>query len=306
MELLKKGVIRQLNKLPYIKTLRKLLDSYEKQTAYPPGHYYSPVPDIDEITQHQHQIFDNSKALGVEFIEEKQQECLLAIKEYFKDFDYNSRRSREKRYFIPEHFFTYTDALTLFSMVRHLRPNRIVEIGSGYSSALMLDVNEIYFQNAIQLTFIDPDNKRISKLLKEGDWDTISYLKSRVQDVDLDVFSQLQANDVLFIDSSHVSKVGSDLNYLLFKVLPILQKGVIIHFHDIYYLLEYPKELVVNEKLAWNEIYLLRAFLMYNKSFEIYFYTGYMFKQFNECIDKQMNASLLDERTSLYIRKTGE
>ena len=89
-----------------------------------------------------------------------------------------------------------------------------------------------------------------------------------VQNVKLIEFEKLEPNDLLFIDSSHISKIGSDLNYLLFEVLPSLKPGVIIHFHDILYPFEYPYEWI-EKGIYWNEAYLLKAFLMHNKNYEI-------------------------------------
>ncbi len=73
---------------------------------------------------------------------------------------------------------------------------------------------------------------------------------------------------MLFIDSTHVSKVGSDVNFLFFEVLPRLRPGVHVHVHDIAYPFEYPREWVL-EGRAWNEAYLLRAFLTGNPHWQI-------------------------------------
>ena len=82
----------------------------------------------------------------------------------------------------------------------------------------------------------------------------------KLQDVDLKEFDKLKSGDVLFIDSTHVSKIGSDVNYLFFEILPRLHRGVYIHIHDIFYPFEYPKDWI-DEGRAWNENYILRAFL---------------------------------------------
>jgi hypothetical protein len=90
---------------------------------------------------------------------------------------------------------------------------------------------------------------------------------ARLQDVDQEIFARLKANDILFIDSSHVAKIGSDVNHLMSEILPILAPGVHIHFHDIFYPFEYPRQWV-EEGRAWNEAYLLEAFLSFNSEFE--------------------------------------
>ena len=154
--------------------------------------------------------------------------------------------------------------------MRHFQPKNIVEVGSGFSSALMMDVNDLFFESNIQLTFIEPYPKnRLFPLMKGTiKKDTIKVLENKVQEVDFSLFESLEANDILFIDSSHTLKFGSDLSHLFFKIFPRLQSGVLIHLHDIFFPFEYPKEWLELGR-AWNEAYFLRAFLMYNQCFEI-------------------------------------
>jgi hypothetical protein len=302
MDALKKYIIPILNKLPYIRTLKKLLRQYEEVTAYPPGHYYSPIPDIKELEKLN--IFKKNKPQAISINEEYQLELFSVFITYYKEFPYTSSQDGKRRFFVPESYLTYSDALGLYSIIRHFKPKQIVEVGSGYSSALMLDLNQDYFESKQQLTFIDPDFSRLEKLMKTGDDKLCNLINQKVQEVDLNYFRSLSENDLLFIDSSHVSKTGSDLNYLLFEILPLLKKGVIVHFHDIYYPFEYPSELVLDKKLAWNEVYILRAFLMYNPMFEIVYFNNYLFQNHTDLIKEKMSECIKDEGASLYIRKT--
>src|SRR5207237_8125791 len=137
------------------------------------------------------------------------------------------------------------------------------------------DVNELFFDNAIQCTFIDPYPQLLRTLMKESDFARTRIIGQRVQDVDVGIFRELEASDILFIDSSHVAKTGSDVNYILFKILPLLNEGVLIHFHDIFYPFEYPVDWVY-EGRSWNEAYLLRAFMQYNEAFEIQFFNSFL------------------------------
>src|SRR5262249_51820098 len=163
--------------------------------------------------------------------------------------------------------------ITLYGMIRHLKPQRIVEVGSGFSSAVMLDTSDRFFGGTISCTFIEPHPERLSSLLREGDREKHRVLARPVQDVDLEPFPELAANDILFVDSSHVAKVHSDVNRIFFEILPALAEGVSVQFHDIFYPFEYPKEWVYGGR-AWNESYLLRAFLQYNRSFQVQFYNA--------------------------------
>ena len=160
-------------------------------------------------------------------------------------------------------------------MMREFRPKRIIEIGSGFSSALMLDVNEKHFNNLIDLTFIEPYPDRLNKLVKPND--KANIIPQKLQDVDFNIFTKLEENDIFFIDSSHVSKAGSDVNSIIFNVLPLLKKGVLIHFHDIFYPFEYPEKWY-KEGRYWNEAYILRAFLQFNSVFKIIYWLDWLKK----------------------------
>ena len=70
--------------------------------------------------------------------------------------------------------------------------------------------------------------------MRPGDEERVTIIGAGIQDVALDVFAKLEAGDILFVDSTHVSKIASDVNYIFFEILPVLQKGVYIHIHDIY------------------------------------------------------------------------
>ena len=157
------------------------------------------------------------------------------------------------------------------------KPKNIIEIGSGFSSALMLDINGQEFDNKINLTFIDPNPEdRLNSLIKDADRKTATIIKGFIQDVDTSVFDKLSANDILFVDNSHVSKTGSDVNHTFFEIFPRLKKGTLIHIHDIFNGFMYPKEWIFDTKVNWNEIFLCRAFLMYNQSFEILLFPDYL------------------------------
>ena len=172
------------------------------------------------------------------------------------------------RYRFENPAFSYFDAIILYSMIRYLRPKRVIEIGCGYSSCVLLDTNERFFDNRIDCTFIEPYPQLLMSLLKEPDRSRITVIPTRLQDVESEVFLRLEPNDILFVDSSHVSKTGSDVNHAVFDILPRLAPGVYIHFHDIFHPFEYPKQWVYQGR-SWNEAYLLHAFLQYNDAFAI-------------------------------------
>jgi predicted O-methyltransferase YrrM len=241
------------------------------------GHYYSPVPSLKELERDAPRIFDRSlrSLAGVNLREEEQLELLREFGAFYAEQPFPETPRDTTRYFSDNYWFGRADALFLYSMIRRFQPSRIVEIGSGFSSAVMLDVNERFANRSMRLTFIEPDSTRLRKLLKPDDYSSVEIVERRIQDVDPRIVEQLAANDILFVDSTHVSKVGSDVNHILFELLPRLAAGVLVHFHDVLYPFEYPKEWFTLG-VSWNEPYILRAFLQYNEQFRIKFWNDFV------------------------------
>ena len=145
------------------------------------------------------------------------------------------------RYYGGNDFFSWGDSLVLHALIRHYRPSRILEVGSGFSSAAILDTVEQYLGDATRCTFVEPYPERLRSLLRPGDERRCTVFVDRVQSVGLGPFRELSEGDILLIDSSHVSKVGSDVNWLFFEVLPRIAPGVLVHVHDVFFPFEYPE-----------------------------------------------------------------
>lgn len=158
-----------------------------------------------------------------------------------------------------------------------------------------------FFNNEMSLIFVEPYPKRLNSLLKTADKKQTNIVELFVQNVDLELFRTLKKGDVLFVDSSHVVKTGSDLHHILFNILPILNSGVYIHFHDVFYPFEYPKKWVFNG-FNWNEDYFLRAFLMYNKDFEVVLFSDYLHK-FHKNVFESMPLTYNNTGGNLWIKK---
>jgi hypothetical protein len=141
------------------------------------------------------------------------------------------------------------------------------------------------------------------KLLGEDTAQRYPIHAQAVQALDPAVFARLQGGDFLFIDSTHVMKTGSDVCHELFNILPLLKPGVFIHFHDIFWPFEYGKKWVLEENRSWNEIYGLRAFLMYNRAFEIVFFNDYWAKNHRETVREDYPALLKNGGGSIWLRK---
>ncbi|NYB26254.1 MAG: class I SAM-dependent methyltransferase [Methanobacteriaceae archaeon] len=265
--------------------------------GYPPGHFYSPINDIDFLKSKEDEIWKPELIEGIELREKEQLNLFKLIVKYYPEFPFESKQPN-LRYYPGNNMYGIGSAILLYSMIRVLKPNKIIEVGSGFSSALMMDVNDLFFEKEIELTFIEPYPERLYSLMSEEDKTRNEVIDKIVQDVNLEKYKELEPNDILFIDSSHVVKTGSDVQHIIFKILPVLKSGVYIHFHDIFYPFEYPKNWVINRKWSWNEDYFLRAFLMYNNQFQIALSTKYLYEYHDE-----VDYKGYDIGNSLWLKK---
>jgi predicted O-methyltransferase YrrM len=276
----------------------------ENKLFAPPGHFYSPIPDLNEIKQNEEKLFHVRPRTipGVELNEEGQIRLFDEFKGYYAALPFTAEKTKGLRYYFENPAFSYADGIFLYSMIRHVKPKRIIEVGSGYSSAAMLDTNELFFGNSIECKFIEPYPELLMSLMKENDQKSVRIISAKLQDVDLNEFSSLTAGDILFIDSTHVSKTNSDVNYVFFELLPSLSEGVYIHIHDIMFPFEYPKDWVY-EGRAWNEAYLLRAFLQYNSAFEVVFFYNFLQHFHRDRFAAEMPLVLKNSGGSIWLRK---
>jgi predicted O-methyltransferase YrrM len=269
----------------------------------PPGHFYSPLPSISEVRENEESIFRTPRELpAVDLNEEEQLQLFEIFKEYYKDLPFKDEQTDGLRYYFNNPNYSYSDAICLYAMIRHAKPRRVIEIGSGYSSCVTLDTNELFSAGTIACTFIEPYPELLLSLIKDTDKEVVNIISTKLQEVSLEQFSALQENDILFIDSTHVTKVNSDVNYIFFEILPSLNSGVYIHFHDIFYPFEYPKEWIY-EGRAWNEDYLLRAFLQYNSRFRIVFFNTFLEHFFAEKFIADMPLCMKNTGGSIWLRK---
>jgi predicted O-methyltransferase YrrM len=297
-----KGLLKAvLNTLPYVKTLNAL----NSNSKFPAGHYYSTVISIEDIKRRQNEIwkFPLPESInGIELKVKEQLQLLKHLEKYYAELPFDGNKVKSLRYNYRNNYYSYNDGIILYSMIRHYKPKNIIEIGSGYSSAVMMDTNDLSFQGSIDISLIEPfPNDRLYSLLKTSDNEKVEIIERDVQKVPLDIFKKLKLGDILFIDSTHAVKTGSDVNYILFEVLPVLSSGVLVHFHDIYYPFEYPKQWVMNG-IGWNETYFLKSFLMYNNEFDIIFFSDYLHKYHKESF-KDMPLTYRSTGSNLWITK---
>ena len=226
-----------------------------------PKHYYSPVADYAWLFKNQHLWARRADMTDVDWNLQQQMAWLKSTcQPYLAEVqgltDYNDAVEAS---FGPG--YGPIESQVLHCFVRTFNPRRIVEVGSGISTfcmarALKRNANE---NRSIAAVFcIEPYPSPTLKNFSE-----VSLQKSRVQEVDLSYFDRLESGDLLFIDSSHAVKTGSDVPFLYLEVIPRLKPGIFIHIHDIYLPYIYPRD-TLNHFWNWQETVILLALLKGN------------------------------------------
>jgi hypothetical protein len=203
---------------------------------------------------------------GIDWRADQQVALLLDKFAYLSDFPIpDGTTGHLHDYHAANEMFSRLDAWMLQAMLRHFRPRRVIETGCGWSSLVTARVNREYFGGAIDVTCIEPYPP---EFLGPGVEGISELITSPVEEVSISHFLELDAGDILFIDTSHTVKTGGDVVFLLQEVLPRLADGVVVHIHDIFLPWDYPQEWVFAGR-AWNEQYAVRSFLTFNSAFEI-------------------------------------
>jgi hypothetical protein len=195
-----------------------------------PGHFSSPVPSADDLARAVAGLATPGPVLGIDMREAEQLAFLERLSRYYPDAQFPEDNDGSTRFAFNNPSYSWCDEIILFCMLRELHPRRIIEAGSGHSSCLILDVNESYFDWAIDCTFIEPYPELLHSLLKPQDADRVHLVASKLQDVETTLFETLETGDILFIDSSHVVKAGSDVLTLFANILPQLNVGTLSTF----------------------------------------------------------------------------
>lgn len=265
----------------------------------PPGHFYSPIANLSEV---EYSVENRSNVNGIEpnIDDGKMDDFFLEISKEFVSID--SFLGSGARYKESKTYYNNGDAYILSAIIAHIKPSQFIEIGSGFSSACAMDSADYYRLNT-KFTFIEPYPDRLKRLLLHDDIKRCNIIDKPVQSVNLDLFRSLNENDILFIDSSHIIKTGSDVNFEFFEILPNLKPGVVIHFHDIFSGWEYPDQWIRENNRSWNELYALRLFLMYNNNFEIVYFNDYFWRKRPDKIKETLLSNLSDLGSGIYLRR---
>lgn len=297
------GAISNLYRKVLRRALRWTFPFWERLGIHvTPDHYYSPIPALKDLKD---ELWEKEvRPSGLSLNEEYQVGFLNDVCSRFKnEYDAFGLRKAEGDcpYYVYNGSFGEIDGDILYCMVRHFRPKKVIEIGSGWSTLLTAYALKKNMQQTGLLGELVSIEPYPPSFLKSPDSGVTMLIDRPVQDVGLEVFDGLGPNDILFVDSSHVSKIGSDVNYEILEILPRLKKGVLVHVHDIFIPYEYPRKWVKDLRIFWNEMYLLQAFLTNNHTYEV-LWAGHWMKRKHPEVCARMFRS--EASQSFWIRRT--
>ena len=231
-----------------------------------PIHYFEPLPDFSMITLEQVLKRRNFKHINLDW--KLQLDYVEKLEKYTNEIQAIANKTDANIHFdFYNNAYRELDAAIYYALIREIKPSRVIEIGSGHSTFianLAIKKNE-QEGNVGHLTCIEPYPPKFLVDQKLN----IELIQTKLEDIDLNFFDKLQSGDMLFIDSTHTVKFNSDCVREILDILPQLPKGVFVHIHDIFFPYDYPCQWLIEDRRAWNEQYLVEAFLAYNPSFKV-------------------------------------
>lgn len=263
------------------------------------NHYYEPLFDNRKLSK---SLRINRELPGINWNEKNQISFLDRFNYSNELVNISSTKISDIEFYWNNGAFESGDCEYWYNIIRFIKPRVIIEVGSGHSTLMATkaicknqEENPGYFCKHV---CIEPYENQWLELLG------ISILREKVEDIDIGIFKELKENDILFIDSSHMIRPQGDVLFEFLEILPTLNKGVIVHFHDIFSPHDYPDEWIKNEVRLWNEQYLLESFLTSNESWEIIGALNYLHhNHYNKLKEKCCNLTPEREPGSFYIRK---
>jgi len=265
-----------------------------------PRHYAFPIPDTGRLDP---RLWTDSRTPppGIDMREREQQELLAA---FARDFAGEwaalpRERTGDGSFYLNNRHFETVDAEIFHALVRRQKPARLIEAGSGFSTMLAARAAAMNAREGhpCQITVWDPyAGQAVRALAGRG----VTLQRAHVQRAPLEEFARLAAGDILFIDSSHVLYVGSDVQFLFAEVIPRLAPGVLVHVHDVFLPEHYPRRWLTNYLRFWNEQYLLQAFLAFNERFRVVWGSYFMARTHGEQLAAVFPAFRLDDEPASF------
>ena len=268
-----------------------------------PANFYSNIPLINDIENsfeyrtpnlelYNSNIF--SKELICEFID--------SISVYSNEFSppHAGNKDNPKGFYWENPAFSYSDAMSYYCVLRHFKPNHVLEIGSGFSTFV---ADEALRKNGNgKITLIEPYPREFLRNLETVD----NIIESFVQDIAVsDLIRIVESSDIWFIDSTHTVKIGSDCLYIYLKVMPEISKNIIVHTHDVYLPFGMPKKKALDIHVYWTEQYLLYAYMLDNPKVEVLFGSAYAKQILPEAMIKLMSNKYPGGGGSIWYKLNG-
>jgi hypothetical protein len=284
-------------------------EEFKNQTSVklfvPPGHFYSPITDPVEAGRHvtsklQREVPEHLPGISLDRTEMTR--AWTNLLPFLTTVPFSESKVAQFRYHFENPSYSWGDGSTLHAMLRFHRPKRLIEIGSGWSSVCTLDTVEGYLEGACDVTFIDPFPQLLRDIIGDSA-PNVRVLEIPVQQVPEAAFDLLESGDMLFVDSTHVLRTGSDVCFELFNILPRLASGVLVHFHDIFWPFEYPPQWIIEENRSWNELYALRAFLSHNDAWRIVLFNDYLAKLERDMIETTYPQFMRNSGAALWLER---
>jgi hypothetical protein len=233
-----------------------------------PRHFYSNIPDMQQL-RHDKAWLKPLSMTNIEMNNTVEQMLLLHAICEVENMELLTAKDIYKKA-VKENGedggFGLVESEFLHCFIKYYRPEKVIQVGCGVSTSVMLNAAK-EINHEIKMTCIEPYPTAF--LIKKSASKEISLLAKKAQETEIEMYSQLKAGDLLFIDSTHTVKPGSEVNFLVFEILPRLSKGVYVHFHDIYFPYDYGRNILGTDLFFWLENSLLYAFLIGNKKFKI-------------------------------------
>ena len=254
-----------------------------------PIHFYEPLPDFRELTAADATRRRMSPAIDFDLASQRASQARLGAA---YGSEVQALQAAADGYDFRNRYFDGLDAAVYYALIRDLKPRRVIEIGSGFSTRIAARAVERNREEGspAELVCVEPfPQPRLTDAKLP-----ITLVRERVERVGLELFDGLQANDVLFVDSSHVATFGGDVCREFLEILPRLRRGVWIHVHDIFFPHDYPAEWVIEQRQAWNEQYLLEAFLAFNTAFKPALALHWLWSDHRDELRASWNASIVD------------
>ena len=272
-----------------IRTARAVRAVVAQPPYVAPGHFYSPLTSAHDVDR----ALRTADITGVDLSEQRQLSLAADMLPILAE------SPPGPRYIPANSMFGPADAAVYRAILHRFKPGNVIEVGSGYSTAVALDESDAIGLSGLKLTCVEPFPERLLGLLDGVDRDRVKLIRRPVQDAGLDIYDELGAGDILFIDSTHVVKAGSDVSWLILRVLPRLAPGVVVHIHDIFWPFEYPAAWL-REHRDWTENYLLHAFLIGNATWEIVLFSSWLWQAHSELVPGHLAA---EHPGSIWLRR---